>query len=71
MATILFVFGYKSRRCVLDTTLCNKACQSLAVGWWFSPGTVVSSTNKTDLHNITEILLKVEFNTINLMLTLP
>jgi hypothetical protein len=24
-------------------------------GWWFSP---VSSTNKTDHHNITEILLK-------------
>jgi hypothetical protein len=28
---------------------------------WFSPG---SSTNKTDLHDITEILLKVAFNTI-------
>jgi hypothetical protein len=25
---------------------------------WFSPGTPVSSTNKTDCHNITEILLK-------------
>ena len=25
----------------------------------FSPGTPVSSTNKTDCHNITEILLKV------------
>ena len=29
---------------------------------WFSQ---VSSTNKTDCHNITEILLKVELNTIN------
>jgi hypothetical protein len=28
-------------------------------GQWFSPGTLVSSTNKTDCHNITEILLKV------------
>ena len=27
-------------------------------GRWFSPGTPVSSTNKTDRHDITEILLK-------------
>ena len=26
---------------------------------WFSPGTPVSSINKTDRHDITEILLKV------------
>jgi hypothetical protein len=31
----------------------------------FSPGTPVSSTNKADHHDITEILLKVELNTIN------
>ena len=31
---------------------------------WFSPGTPVSSTNKTDRHNITEILLKVALITI-------
>jgi hypothetical protein len=37
-------------------------------GQWFSPGTSVSSTNKTDRHNITEILLKVAFNTITLSL---
>ena len=35
------------------TTLCDKVCQSLATGRWFSLGTPVSSTNKT------EILLKV------------
>jgi ABC-type taurine transport system ATPase subunit len=29
----------------------------------------VSSTNKTDRHNITEILLKVALNTINLTIT--
>ena len=34
-------------------------------GRWFSPGTPVSSNNKTDYHNITEILLKVVLNTIN------
>ena len=35
---------------------------------WFSPGTLVSSTNKTDCHDITEILLKVALNTITLTL---
>jgi hypothetical protein len=39
-----------------------KVCQWLAVGRWFSPGTAVSSTDKTDRHDIAEILLKVEFN---------
>jgi hypothetical protein len=32
----------------------------------FSPGTPVSSTNKTDHHDIPEILLKVALNTIAL-----
>ena len=47
---------------------CDKVCQWLATGWWFSPGTPVSSTNKTDRHNIAEILLKVVLNTITLTL---
>jgi hypothetical protein len=34
-----------------------------ATGRWFSP---VSSTNKSDRHNITEILLKMTLNTITL-----
>ena len=29
---------------------------------WFSPGTQLPSTNKTDCHDITEILLKVPLN---------
>jgi hypothetical protein len=33
-------------------------------GRWFSPGPPVSATNKTDRHDITEILLKVALNTI-------
>jgi hypothetical protein len=41
-------------------------CQLLATGRWFSPGTLVSSTNKTGHHDITEILLKVALNTITL-----
>jgi hypothetical protein len=36
----------------------------LATGWWFSPGTPISSTIYTDHHDITEILLKVALNTI-------
>jgi hypothetical protein len=36
------------------------------VRWWFSLDTPVSSTNKTDRHNITVILLKVALTTITL-----
>jgi hypothetical protein len=38
-------------------------------GRWFSPGTPVSYTNKTDHCNITEILLKVALNTMTIALT--
>ena len=51
---------------VLDTTLCDKVCQWLAAGQGFSPGNPVSSINRTDRHDITEILLKVVLNTITL-----
>jgi len=44
-------------------SLCDKVCQWLATGRWFSPGPPVSSTNKTDRHDITEILFKVALNT--------
>jgi hypothetical protein len=53
-------------RCDRYNIICNKACQWLATGQWFSPGTPVSSTNKTDSHDITELLLKVVLNTITL-----
>ena len=33
-------------------------------GQWFSAGTLVSSTNKTDRHDTAEILLKVGLSTI-------
>jgi hypothetical protein len=52
------------RRGVLETTLCDKVCPWLAGGRWFSLGTLVSSTNKIDHHDITEMLLKVALNTI-------
>ena len=52
-------FEPHSWRGVPDTTLCDKVCR------WFSPGTLVSSSNKTDRHDITEILLIVALSTIN------
>jgi hypothetical protein len=48
------------------TTLCDKVCRWLPTGRWFSLGSPVSSTNKTDCHDITEIVLKVALNTIKL-----
>jgi hypothetical protein len=49
----------------LDTALCDKVRQWLATGRWFPPGTQVSSTNKTDLQDIAEILLNAALSTIN------
>jgi hypothetical protein len=45
-------------------TTCSS--QLLATGRWFSTGTPLSSINKTDRHDIAEILLKVALNTIAL-----
>ena len=36
---------------------------------WFSPGIPFSTTNRTDCHDITEILLKVALNAITLTLS--
>jgi hypothetical protein len=46
------------------TALCDKVDQWLGTGLWFSPDPPVSSTNKIDRHDITEILLKVALSTI-------
>ena len=59
-------FEPRSCRCVLDTTLCDTVCQLLAIGWWFSLGTSVSSINKTDRHDIAEILMTVALSTITM-----
>ena len=40
-------------------------CQWPAADLWFSPCNPCSSANKADRHDIAEILLKVELNTIN------
>jgi len=71
-----WIYNYLCYQCLLSLTLwvrillmarctlCDKVCQWLVTGLWFSPGTPVSSINKTDWHDITEILLKVALNTI-------
>jgi hypothetical protein len=46
------------RRGLPDTPLYDQVCQWLVAGWWFSTGTLDSSTNKTYRHDIAEILLK-------------
>ena len=55
---------YQGQIKAMCTTLCDKVCQWLATCLWFSPGPPVSSTNKTDHHDITELLLKVALKTI-------
>ena len=62
--TTTYAIGAYHHWWVRGITLCDKVCQWLAAGWWFSPGLPVSSSNKTDRHNITEILLKVALKTI-------
>ena len=62
-------FEARSRRGVLYTTLWDTVWQWLAADLWFSPGTLVSSTNKTHRYDITEILLKIALNTVTLTIT--
>ena len=62
------LFVTESWRDILDTTLCDNVYQWLVAGWWFSPSTPVSSSNQTDRHDITEILLKVALDIITLTL---
>jgi len=56
--------AFDSRTGARCATLCDKVFQWLAACRLFSPGTPVSSTNKTDCHDIAEILMKVALNTI-------
>ena len=67
-STLSCEFQSHSWQGVLDTTLCDKVCQWLTADQWFSQGIPVSSTNKTERHDITEILLKVVLNIITITL---
>ena len=55
--SIYAIRAYHRYRC--EFKLCDKVYQRLAASQWFYPGTAVSSTNKTDCDDITEILLKM------------
>ena len=72
-----WIYNYLSNQCLSPlmlwvrisnrarcTTLWDKVYQWLATGRGVSPGSPVSSTNKTDCHDISEMLLKVALNTI-------
>ena len=76
--TICAISAYHQKSCefeplswrdVLDATLCDEVCHVLPTGRRFSWRTPVSSTIKTDRHDITEILLRVALNTITQTLT--
>jgi hypothetical protein len=53
------------KRCTRLAAASDKVYQLLAHGWWFSPGTLASSTTKTGRNNIAEVLLKVALYIIN------
>jgi hypothetical protein len=58
--------------CTRFATASDKIYQLLAHGRWFSQGIPASSTTKTGLHDIAEILLRVSLKhekSINLLLT--
>jgi len=76
-----WIYNYLCNRCLSSlmlwvriplrarcTTLCDKVCQRLVAGWWFSS---VSSPNKTYCHYIIEILLKATLNSIKPKLKYP
>jgi hypothetical protein len=56
---------YTAHSKVYSIQHCDKICQWLVAGQWFSLGTLVSSTSKTDSHKTAEILLKVASPSIN------
>ena len=59
------ILGVRISTRARSTSSCDKVCQWLATGWWFSPDHLVSSANKTDRNDIAEILLKMVLSTIN------
>jgi hypothetical protein len=66
MALIFTLASYDFHSCgMFLAAASDKVYHLLAHGWWFSPGTLASSTTKTGRHDIAEILLKVALNTKN------
>jgi hypothetical protein len=55
---ILIRLDSRSGRGVLDTTLSDKSLSMTVMGQGFSPDNIVSSTHKSDYHEINKILVK-------------
>jgi hypothetical protein len=66
MVVVEFTTTYASRVWILFMARCIQY-KHLSVTFWFSLGAPVSSTNKTDLYDITKILLKVALKIITLI----
>ena len=66
LSSLMFRVRTQVRPGVLDTTLCDKVCQWLATGLWFSPGTPVSSTNKTECNKYNWNIVESGINTTTL-----
>jgi hypothetical protein len=49
----------------IQPALCDNICQGHVAGRWFSPGTPVSSTNRTDRHDINICKSGVKHHTPN------
>jgi hypothetical protein len=60
--------SFKEKSYYIANTKPGGELRSLRAGPLFSPGTPVSTTYKTYLHDITELLLNVMLNTIILVL---
>jgi len=56
---ILIRLDSRSWRGVLDTTLSDKSLSMTVMVQGFSPDNIVSSTHKSDYHEINKILVKV------------
>ena len=62
------VFSSNTTRSEVDSIQHYVICQWLAARRWYFPGIQVSSTNKTDRHVITEILLTLNIKTLTILI---
>ena len=62
MHCYMYLISKKEYGCKWPSEITN--ITQIVAGPWFSPCTPVSSINKTDRHDITEILLEVALNTL-------
>ena len=68
--TLYYDFQLYMDRRGRDSWIYNYVCNHCLSGRRFSPGSPIFSINKSNRHDIAEILLKVTLNTITLILTI-